>query len=296
MLCGLPGSGKSRLAQTLAVPYDAVVLSSDELRKELFDDEGNTTDNVELFGELNKRVAKNLNDGKSVIYDATNTNYKRRRELLISIRKFNCKKICYIVAAPYNLCLEQNAARERKVPPEVIKRMYMNFYIPQYYEGWDEINIHWNYSHDQFDNIALWDKLKDFKQDNSHHTLTLGEHSKKCAEIVKSAGYNVNLINAAAFHDIGKMFTKSFNNYKGELTTDAHYYQHHLVGAYDSMFYFDGLEYSTDEILDMCNYIQWHMQPYFMETEKAKRKFINLVGEAFYNNLMILHNADKEAH
>lgn len=296
MICGLPGSGKSRLAQLLSMPYDAVVLSSDKLRKELFDDEGNTTDNVELFGELHKRIVENLNDGKSVIYDATNINYKRRRAFLNFIQKTGCRKTCFMVATPYNMCVEQIEARERKVPPEVIKRMYMNFYIPQYYEGWDEINIYWNYRREDFDNASLWDRLNDFEQDNSHHTLTLGAHSQKCADLTKSSCDNTVLINAAAFHDIGKTFTKSLHNLKGEQTAEAHYYQHHLVGAYDAMFYLKSNGIKDDIILETCNYIQWHMQPYFMKTEKAKHKFINLVGEKFYKNLMILHNADKEAH
>lgn len=33
-----------------------------------------------------------------------------------------------------------------------------------------------------------------------------------------------------------------------------------------------------------------------IRTDKAKIKFINLVGQEFYNNLIILHNADIEAH
>ena len=67
---------------------------------------------------------------------------------------------------------------------------------------------------------------------------------------------------------------------------------HHLVSAYDSLFYID--EYN--DILLRANYIQWHMQPFFMETEKAKNKFIKLVGQEFYDNLMILHQADLLAH
>ena len=46
-----------------------------------------------------------------------------------------------MVATPYEDCLIRNAQRERKVPEEVIKRMYYNFYVPQYFEGFNDIQI-----------------------------------------------------------------------------------------------------------------------------------------------------------
>lgn len=51
-----------------------------------------------------------------------------------------------------------------------------------------------------------------------------------------------------------------------------------------------------DKLLLRANYIQWHMQPFFIETEKARNKFINLVGQEFYDDLMLLHQADILAH
>ena len=98
---------------------------------------------------------------------------------------------------------------------------------------------------------------------------------------------------AALYHDIGKRFTKQFKNSKGEDTDIAHYYQHHLVSAYDSMFYLRWLDDYT--MLNVVKYIQWHMQPFFIKTDKAKNKLINLIGQTAYEKLLILHKADKLA-
>ena len=72
--------------------------------------------------------------------DATNINYKRRRDWLNRFNKYNVEKIAILVATPYEECIERNSIRKRKVPEEVITRMYQNFYAPQYYEGFNAGN------------------------------------------------------------------------------------------------------------------------------------------------------------
>lgn len=298
MMCGLPASGKSYAAETLSMEYDATIHSSDALRKEMFGDENTNDKNEEVFKELHNRIKADLKNNKNTIYDATNINYKQRKAFLEELKKYPCEKICNFVATPYKDCLIQNTNRERQVPEHVIKRMYMNFYIPQKYEGWDDIEFVWNVRNNEWSCEDLFKKLDTFNQDNPHHTLTLGDHLRECGTSVFRKG-NIYLAFAAFLHDIGKPFVKTFKNMKGEYSNVAHYYQHHLVGAYDAMFYFknsDDYIFSDKEILEMCNYIQWHMQPYFIETEKAKTKFINLVGQDFYNNLMIINSADQKAH
>ena len=302
MMAGLPASGKSTYAKKLAEEENAIIHSSDELRAELFGTElhndSNDSNDI-LFKELHKRIINDLSNGKSVIYDATNINYKRRKAFLDSIKNIECEKICVLIATPYEDCLKYNALRERNVPEEVIKRMYHNFYIPQYYEGWNHIRIIRNSNKEDIHDIL--EEMFCFNQNNSHHTLSLGDHCVQCLKLIMSNNSIEEevkdfLTPAAFLHDIGKLKTKSFTNSKGEVTADAHYYQHHLVSAYDAIFYLFNLEGTSDEVLQICNYIQWHMQPYFMKTEKSERKFINLVGQDFYDNLKILHQADKEAH
>ena len=297
MLCGLPASGKSTYAKEIAKQENANIHSSDNMRRILFGDENANDKNEEVFSMLHKQIKLDLIDNKNVVYDATNINYKRRKAFIEELKNIECEKICILMATPYEKCLEQNKLRDRQVPEDVIKNMYLNFYIPQYYEGWDEIKIEYNCDLNDFDLCELFDStdgLNYINQDNPHHILTIGEHCEKCANELNKIDKDcsIELFYAALLHDIGKRFTKEFKNYKGENTDIAHYYNHHLVSAYDSLFYAD----NDEDILLIANYIQWHMQPFFMETEKAKNKFINLVGQEFYDKLILLHQADILAH
>jgi len=298
MMIGLVASGKSFVAKQLALKENAVIHSSDELRIELFGDVNEIDRNGEVFQELHKRIKDDLKNGKNVVYDATNLNHKKRKGFLEELKKLDVRKECIFVATPYEKCLEQNRQRERKVPEHVIKRMYMSVNIPQYYEKWDSIEIVYNTEGYDFNTNLLFNGengLNKIDQDNPYHTLTIGKHCLKCFQICEGLLDDFELNMAAMYHDIGKKFTKEFKNSKGEDTETAHYYQHHLVSAYDSLFIFNKQGFEQETILLIANYIQWHMQPFFIDTEKSKNKFINLVGQEFYDKLLILHEADKMA-
>lgn len=300
MMIGLPASGKSEQAKKLAAEYDAQIFSSDSLREEMFGDVNHQVDNDTLFKELHKRIRECLTSGKSAIYDATNISYKRRMEFLKSLNKIPCEKIAVLMATPYEICLERNAQRERKVPEQVIKRMYLNFNIPFWYEGWDDIQIVYS---EGAENYKGWDRewiesVKNFNQDNSHHALSLGDHCWKAVKYINSnTPYchttSTELIHAAMLHDEGKVFTKSFYDAKGNPSEEAHYYSHEYCGAYNSLFY----EIACNHLY-VAQLIQWHMRPYlaWRQSEKAMQKDRNLLGETLFNDICLLHAADVYAH
>jgi len=291
MMVGLPGSGKSTIAKELSFRENAVLHSSDDLRKELFGDADNQESNELIFQELHKRIHRDLQDGKSVVYDATNLSYKKRKTFLERL-KIECNKECHMVVTPYEKCLKQNSARSRKVPEKVIENMYKGSFIPQYFEGWDHIEISFN-DDDKFDIDELFDQLDIIPQDNPHHTLTIGAHCKKCMEYVKDHCDNDVLVIAALMHDIGKKFTKKFEDSKGNPTEVAHFYGHQNVSAYMSLFYLRYLP--KEKLLETVKYIQWHMYPMNISTKKVRCKAIRLLGEEFCNNLLKLHEADINA-
>lgn len=298
MMIGLPASGKSTLAEQIAKSEDAEIVSSDNIRKELYGDENIQGDNNKVFRILQERIINGLKNNKNMIYDATNINYKRRMAFLQKIRKLKIEKIAIMVATPYEQCLIRNSQRERQVPEEVIKRMYFNFYVPQYFEGWDDIQIKYTNNH-----MFFFGDLEDIEQDNPHHSLTVLEHCKKTEEILQKENRQLSIpINfAGRLHDIGKLKTKTFVNAKGETTNIAHYYSHEKVSAYDSLFYINlrgRAEVMLDEefVLETIKLIQWHMLPWTKMSEKTEQKYKKLLGEKFWNDLMILHKADEEAH
>ena len=300
MMCGLVGSGKTVKAQEFAKQYDATVFSSDTLREELFGDVNEQSRNQELFTELHKRIKDCLREGKNAIYDATNIDYKKRMSFLAELKKIPCEKICVLMATPYEECLKRNAERERRVPEYVIERMYRSIDVPWYYEGWDDIQVEYGEYENYFGWVWDWvEKADDYDQKNSHHTLTLGEHCRQTMRNVNKlyTEYRpilyTELRYAALLHDEGKIFTQTFKNAKGEVTEEAHYYSHEHCSSYDSLFY---------EIpcynLYVAVLIRWHMTPYmaWRQSEKAKQRDKLLLGEELFNNIYLLHQADKEAH
>lgn len=295
LMIGLPASGKSTQAKILSEQFNAKIHASDEIRKELNIIEQTEENCREVFDLLHKRIKNDLKDGNNVIYDATCISYKRRMIFLQELKKIDCEKICYFMATPYFDCVKNNESRENKVPKEVITRMYKNIYVPQYFEGWNKIEIIWNFDRSKYNSYDLFNNLCDISQDNPHHTLTIGHHCLKCAELLTD---NPFLFLAGTYHDISKKFCKSFINSKGEKTETAHFYQHHLVSAYMALFYLKNdyrFNLNDKDILEICKLITWHMQFYFIENEQQRLKYENLLGKEFWNELTVLHDADKEA-
>lgn len=296
MMIGLPASGKSEQAKKLAVEYDAEIFSSDSLREEMFGDVNHQANNDTLFKELHKRIRECLISGKSAIMDATNINYKHRMEFLKSLNKIPCEKIAVLMATPYETCLERNAQRERKVPEEVIKRMYMSWNSPYWYEGWDGIQIVYSDGAEgSYGGVCDWvESVMDYNQHNSHHSLTLGEHCLKTFEYLNSLPIAFwELRTAALIHDCGKCKSATYINSKGEQTDECHYYNHQFCGAYDSLF-FSGI----DRHLYIAQLIQWHMRAYlaWKNSEKSMQKDRKLLGETLFNDICLLNKADIYAH
>ena len=301
MMCGLVGSGKSTKAEELAKLYNANIHASNNIREELGD--VNSQDNNQLvFQTLHNRIKEDLKNGKNCIYDATNINYKRRMGFLKELNNIPCEKICVLMATPYKECVKNNLSRDRQVPVDVIKRMYKNFHIPYWYEGWDDIQIEYSEGAKGENGYPVrWlQDMKFYDQENSHHTFTLGEHCEKtwgyvCKKLKdKPLENSLSVKIASILHDCGKVNTKSFYNSKGELDENAHYYNHQYVGAYESLF-FNTLDFP----INYAVLIMWHMQPYFWErdnNEKIHNKYKELWGKELYKDIMLLHEADKQAH
>lgn len=302
MMVGLPGSGKTTFAHN--IEKGALVISSDSIRKELWGSEEKQGDNKIIFEELEKRIIGNLMADKSVVYDATNIKAKRRKAFLDKLHKVpNVNAVCMLMSVPYEDCLKRNSERGRVVPEEIIKRMYMNFEIPQIREGWNEINIIQPKLKD-YDIFQTMDKLCKIEQDSPYHKETIGNHCIMAARyasdnyITKLPIDKLTKIQLAAFmHDIGKEFCKTFINSKGEKTEVSHYYYHENVSAYQSLLYLtkDKSLKTVEDILYVADLIQLHMRPFSLKTSKAIEKLKNKIGEEELKDLMILHECDINA-
>lgn len=302
MMIGLPASGKSTIAEKISKSEGAIIVSSDEIRKELLGDINDQSKNELIFKTIEDRIKFYLANKQDVIFDATNINYKRRRGFLHGLG-MKVKKIAVLVATPYEECLIRNAKRERKVPEEVIKKMYYSFYIPQYYEGFDEIEIasnplEWDEKvQKQYTMVNLLESMN-IPQDNPWHTLTVRQHCEKVQELLDKdiMNHKYYMRDIGIFHDIGKVQTKSFVNSKGEITDVAHYYNHEKVSAYISVLPILWTRYiPKEDLIKRANLIQWHMILHFNWEEKTINRYKKMLGEKVWKELEIIHKADCEA-
>jgi predicted kinase len=293
MMIGVPGSGKSTIAEEIALNEPAVIVSSDVVRGDLYGDESIQGDPAKVFRIVHENVKHYLRKGCNVIMDATNINSKKRAAFLREINKVcpDCRKIAVVVAADKDTCVSRDLLRERIVGYEVIERMIANFQPPFYYEGWDKIEYH-NTSK-PVDLDGLFDHAMKFDQCNHHHTLTLGEHMRAAATYVDDF---VDYI-AAYCHDIGKLYCQTFDD-EGE----AHYYNHHHIGAYVwlcSDLCWDWMH--NDRVYSawwVAQLICWHMTPYQCMSKEGFILWATRRGmpEDLVDSIWKLHEADKEAH
>lgn len=297
MMIGLPGSGKSVWARKEA-GYGFHLISSDGYRKDLNGDESIQGDNQKLFQTIHKEIRDRLNNGESVIFDATNINYKHRIHLLDFLKNVTCRKTAVVMATPINECLERNYQRERVVPEYVIDRMWKSFTFPTVGEGWDDINIIYSeIDNDDFEeyydiDAMLLDRMKGFAQDNPNHSKDLYGHTVAVCEHLNNQHDILRL--AGALHDNGKIHTKTFIDAKGNQSNIAHFYNHENVGSYEAMFYLKSVDKNPLDVSRICGLIQNHMKLHTEVTEKTKLKLIRLLGEDGFSDLLKLAEADKK--
>lgn len=285
LLVGIPGSGKSTYARNYIsdCPKSAIHLSSDSLRAELYGDESIQGNPTEVFSLMQKKAVEALNEGKDVIYDATNITRKDRASIIGVCPKF-AKIEAHIIWAPIETCIERDAARDRTVGKEVIDRMLKRFQAPYYDEGIDEIKVILPSDFDTSEYRLQCMNNMMIPHDNPHHTLDIYKH---CLEANKYLTFYVknkddDIDKASFFHDIGKPYVKAFIDSKGNPCEYAHYYQHQCLGAY--MSYGMGCSIKTAWLISV------HMDVYL------NTKYYNKLPQWLKKDVDLLHEADLNAH
>ena len=293
VMIGIPGAGKSTIAEEIALKEPAIIVSSDIVRGELYGDESIQGDPAKVFRIVHENVKHYLRKGCNVIMDATNINSKKRAVFLREINKVcpDCEKIAVVVVADKDTCVSRDLLRKRTVGWEVIERMIANFQPPFYYEGWDA--IHYHNTGKPVDLGDVMEMANAFDQCNHHHTFTLGKHMRVAATHIDDF---VDYI-ATYFHDIGKLYCQTFDD-EGE----AHYYNHHHIGAYVwlcSDLCYDWMHNDRyNSAWWVAQLICWHMTPYQCMSKEGfvqwatRRK----MPEDLIDSIWKLHEADMEAH
>lgn len=131
IICGLPGVGKSSLSAHLAPLIDAVVLSSDKVRKELIARPTYSKAEVSLIYNLISLIANYLhNAGLNCIIDATFNREKLRKEIKRKLELPDEQVRIVECICQENIIIQRLMARKKGYSDadfSVYKRMKKNF-------------------------------------------------------------------------------------------------------------------------------------------------------------------------
>lgn len=140
MLMGVHGAGKKKsakgfLEQLKSVGIEANMISSDEIKKEIFGEENTTSNNSDIhtseskkvvYDEMVKRASENLEQGVFTIVDATflfENGESARRELCKIAQENNRPIRAVIIKVPMEQAKSQNQMSENPVDEKTIDEM-----------------------------------------------------------------------------------------------------------------------------------------------------------------------------
>lgn len=112
ILCGLPGSGKSTVGALIAARIGAVILRTDEIRRELFPTRTySSEESIAVYEAMMARAKTHLQAGTNVILDATYIAAAHRSVPLALARDLDVdSQIVHVTSTP-ELTKERLAAR-----------------------------------------------------------------------------------------------------------------------------------------------------------------------------------------
>ncbi len=109
VLIGVSGSGKSSFAKKLFKRTE--ILSSDECRGLVSDDENSQSATNDAFDVLYYIAGKRLKNGLLTAIDATNVQKESRKGLIELARNYHCLPVAIVLDIPVKICEERNQDR-----------------------------------------------------------------------------------------------------------------------------------------------------------------------------------------
>jgi len=123
MLIGAAASGKSTAAPKIAAENNAVILSTDKIRAELYGAEHIQGHWPDIEALLYKRIKNAIKADKNIILDSTHFKKEYRAKIIKNFAK--CSEFsAYYFNYPFALIFSRNKHRARRVPFEVLAAMY----------------------------------------------------------------------------------------------------------------------------------------------------------------------------
>lgn len=131
LLVGPPGSGKTTYRNQLS---NMKIISMDEERNKLCGTPNDMSRNQEVFNNCFKEFNNSLRMGENVCWDACAVTRKARKTLLEAARHHGAQITIVGFDWPISVLLERNAARDKKVPDEIVWKFFKELEFPASYE------------------------------------------------------------------------------------------------------------------------------------------------------------------
>jgi predicted kinase len=123
ILIGTSGSGKSTFARKHFKPSE--ILSSDNCRLLVSDDENDQSATRDAFAVLHLIAERRLGRGKLAVIDATNVELSARKPLISLATKQHAPALAIVLDLPENIAIARHRNRiDRDFDPEIIRRQH----------------------------------------------------------------------------------------------------------------------------------------------------------------------------
>ena len=123
MLIGAAASGKSTAAPKIAAENNAVILSTDKMRAELYGAEHIQGNWQDIEALLYKRIKNAIKQNKNIILDSTHFKKEYRAKIIKNFAKYS-EFSAYFFNYPFSVIYKRNKERAPRVPFEVLAAMY----------------------------------------------------------------------------------------------------------------------------------------------------------------------------
>ena len=141
---GVPGSGKTTYLKPLAKREGLAYLSADDIRAEVNGDPGDQSNHLVVMRLLHERLLQNLQQGKGLVIDMTNSRQQDRRKAVIFCRQHGATDVvAYWFNTPLSLAKQRNRERTRVVPDRAVEVMAnrLQMHPPSLDEGYDRMVV-----------------------------------------------------------------------------------------------------------------------------------------------------------
>jgi len=144
IICGIPVSGKTSVAEKIREKEDAVIISFDEIRRTLFPEQKYKASQLKLvFNDLWQRFLFAISAGQNIVIDAMNKTPAERARYIRLGKENGYQIVCIFCKKYFSYAIMENKRRnvKNRYPEGVIKKLYDEFIPPDVSEGWDVIFV-----------------------------------------------------------------------------------------------------------------------------------------------------------